>query len=246
MNERFNVEQGHKEKLEENFLSHIGYEHTQNLCKELDSQKEEWENVEIPESFDQWFQGFHKKHVHQIKRKDKMLTLVKRIAIFLFFFLGVNAFLYSHVEAYRVYLLDSFVQIGEKFTQIDMVSKRPDYLDELSGDWTGKYLPFYLPKGYTVVESTDNSLGTHIVFQNEKDKIVDFRQMDIQMAHQVDSENGNVKTITINGWEAYLFDKNGAYTLYWLLEDDIIRIEANRVDEKTMIKMVENVRTLKK
>ncbi|MBN4069527.1 hypothetical protein JYU11_01330 [bacterium AH-315-G05] len=43
------------DKLNETFLYCIGYEHAQNTCEEVERLLEEYKDIEVPESLNEWF-----------------------------------------------------------------------------------------------------------------------------------------------------------------------------------------------
>lgn len=236
----------YKANLEENFLKHIGYEHVENLCDELDADSEHWNDIKVPESLDQWFRGFHKKEEKKKKRgsqKTVVIKIMKRVAVVLVFLIGANYFLMANVSAYRLHILNTIISIQEKFTQFDYNEEetKANSSSNIPKDWNGWYYPKYLPQGYDLYMSKINNNNVIISYKDPDGNHILFTQTASQSSHQLDTEDGRGDKLLINKEEAFLTEKNGLKLIIWKIDDNAFSLEANKIDVNEMIKIAENI-----
>ncbi len=241
MSHQNKIDEEHKTKLEDNFLSHIGFEYVDKLCDALDAEKEQWKNTTVPDSLDQWFRGYQKLEKKRRSRRQKLQRFSRRAAIFILFVLAVNCLLYTSVKAYRMNFYNTILSIKDKFTQIDMVKGAPDYTSDLPQDWTEKYYPAYIPEGYQLSFINDNPNTSTLMFQNDIDNQIVFDQFYNQSSQQIDTENGVITQILINGEPAYLLERKNYRLITWKEDEVIFRLQVSDLDINEMIKIAESV-----
>jgi len=249
MSKSLNADHEYKATLEDNFLKHIGYEHVENLCDELESQKENWKDIDVSESLNRWFGDFLKqerKRRNKGNRRSSLLKFAKRAAIFLLFLIGINFLLITNVSAYRIHFLNTIISIQEKFTQIDYSSDETDYSVNIPENWSGLYYLTYLPQGYKLTDSSPEIFRATIVFTDDEGNHITLLQHSVQSSQQIDSEGGKAKKVLVNEEEAYLTEKDGLKIISWLQYDKTFYLEANNIDVNEMIKIAEGIEIEKK
>lgn len=234
----------YKMKLEDNFLKHIGYEHVENLCNELDLEKDQWEELETPENLNLWFQNFQKQEERR-KRKDNrnlhLLRFMKRAAIFILLLIGVNYFLMANVEAYRIKVLNTMLHIQEKFTQIDYLDEDTISSCDLPKEWSGLYYPAYIPDGYQLTESNFLELFAYLHYTNSKGDLILFEQSQWDASYQIDSEEGEVSSIQVNDIEAILVKKVSSYSISWKQDEKVFYLNAGNMKLDQLVHIAESV-----
>jgi hypothetical protein len=254
MNKRLSIEKQlsvdmeYKNQLEDNFLRHIGYEYTNQLCEELDAAKEQWQDIQLPEGLDSWIRIFAKKeNKRRSSRGSRAIRILKSAAIFLFLFIGINYFLIVNVEAYRTRVMKAIVDIQYSFMNIDYVLNDGDISYPQPDIWENLYYLSYLPKGYTMTESNHtNGNVAYIIYQNEDGNQIAFQQFFSQTNMQIDTENAKVTNVSVNGAEAILVEKEDFKIMTWLLEDRAIYLETHNLSNNEVIKMAKNMKLSEK
>jgi len=249
MNESLNADKEYKAQLEENFLKHIGYEHVENLCTELDSQKEYWKDIEVPESLDQWFNDFHKQEENRRSKRSKnasVIRFMKRAAVVILFIIGINYFLITTVEAYRIQFFKAVVSIQESFTQIDYESNNPGSVPDLSDAWIGMYYFSYLPKGYTLTENDMNKYMAELKYMDEDGNLIVLQQYFENSSLIMNSEEGIVTNIIINNEKATLVEKGSNLKIVsWLQYDRAFYLLTYNTKLPEIVKMAESIKIKK-
>lgn len=246
MNESLNVDKEYKIKLEDNFLKHIGYEYVENLCNELEEQKEEWKDIRVPESLDNWFQIFLKQEIKRKRKSNRnkaVIRYLKKAAIVILFIVAVNYFLITTVEAYRIQFFKVVVSIQEKFTQIDYETNNHGNVPGVPENWSGFYYLSSLPMGYKLSEYEVHDTIAYIKYLDDRGNWILLHQYLSQSSLQIDSENAVVTSIIVNGEEAILLEKEANVKIIsWVQDEKAFCLETNNTKLKEMIKIVENVK----
>lgn len=244
MDKSFQTEKEYNEFLEDNFLKHIGHEHTELLCKSLDLKEDEWKEFEVPESLDQWFEDFQRleqKRSRENERRVKLINLAKKAAIFIVFIIGINYVLVSNVEAYRIKWLNTITNIQDKFTQIDFVEKDNDNVLTVPEDWEGKYYATYIPSGFHLEDSLTGQGISRLTYKDNQGNEIILHQFNLQSSIQVDSEAGISSQIMIGDYRALLIEKDNSNSISWSVEDAALHINASGIEVEELIKIAESV-----
>lgn len=249
MSKETNADQKYKEGLEDNFLTHIGYEYTQLICDELDREEDQWKSTEIPESLDQWFEDFQKLEKKRRERADRRLKLLRfsrRAAIIFLCLIGLNYILIKNVDAYRVQWRNTVTHIQKKFTQYDFVDDKADMQGYIPKDWAGRYYLTYLPEGYQLSDTSKQDKVAVITYTNPSGEPIIFYQYGQNVSVRVDTENGEITDLNINGdEEAFCLKKEDIVLVNWRQEDFTFQINAMKISQSEIIKMAESVTLLK-
>jgi hypothetical protein len=231
--------------LEENFLKHIGYEHIENICSEMEATEGDWKDMDVPGELDQWFLDYKKledKRRKKQQRRNPVLRFARKAAIILLFIVGFNYILIANVEAYRLRFLNSFIFIRDKFTQIDIQKDKVVDESNIPKDWSGLYYLSYLPTGY-YLDSANSTLAFQMLYyKNSEGNLLTFQQYNAATTQQVDSEDGKVTNIVINEEEAILIEKEDKVIINWIQEEKAFYLEAGNLEIKEMIKTAENIK----
>jgi hypothetical protein len=241
------VEREYQRQLEDNFLRHIGYEYTELLCEELDATREHWQQIQVPESMDKLIHNLVvKENRHKIRNSRAMRNL-RRAAIIVLVFFGVNFFLIANVEAYRFQVLKAIVQFQSNFMNIDYVPNEgvSQYLQPDA--WENLYYLSYLPKGYTMTESNHKTGNVAFIFyKNEEGDQIAFQQFFTQTNIQIDTENAKVTNVSVNGEDAILVEKEDFKIMTWLTDDRAIYLETYNLSYDEVLKIAESMKLAEK
>jgi hypothetical protein len=245
MSKGIHADKEYKTSLEENFLKHIGYEHIENICSEMEAMEGDWKDIDFPGELDQWFLDYKKsedKRRKKQQRRNPVLRFARKAAIILLFIVGFNYILIANVEAYRLRFLNSFIFIRDKFTQIDIQKDKVVDESNIPKDWSGLYYLSYLPTGYYLDSANSTVSFQQIYYKNSEGNLLTFHQFNAAISQQVDSEDGKVTNIVINEEEAILIEKEDKVIINWIQEEKAFYLEAGNIEIKEMIKMAENIK----
>lgn len=245
MNTGLHIDSDYFSLLEDNFLKHIGHEHITELCAGLDLEREKWGNLEIPEALDLRIRDFIKLEQKRRKKKERSVRFLrysKRAAVILLLFVAANYVLITSVEAYRIRILNAFVSIKDKFTQIDFVDSKEEITEPIPETKTVYYYPAYIPAGFQLAKEHTLHKIVILNYQNSSGNSIIFQQLGLQSSIQVDSENGTVSRISINNDdEAVLIEKEDMVSVTWKQGEAAFFIQAQGVERSEILKMAESI-----
>lgn len=245
MSKSFDEDKIYKEQLEHNYLNYIGHEHVNNICDNLDANKEEINEIEIPEHLHNWFEDFVKMEVKRNKKQKRRAKypykMARRIAVVLIFVIGVNFLLIKNVSAYRFELFKVVVNIKEIFTQINYVKNDETSFINIPDGWVAEYFPFYIPKGYQLESSRSTERMSSLLYLNDKEERIIFKIYKHEVSVNLDSENGKVRTVFINNKEAIMIEKEDFIMINWVLEDQFFLLETQNLSFREAITIAEKV-----
>ncbi len=246
MKKEVNMDLSYKSALEENFLTHIGYEYAGLICEQLDTKEQYIREIEVPESLDTWFAAFLKQKRRK-KRRMRLLTYAKRAAAILIVLFGINYILVSNVDAYRIRWLNIITGIQKQFTQIDMVEEEGAGTLFVPDDWAGNYYLSYLPAGYQLSDSLKQKSVITLVYTNSEGKQIIFNQFSQNSSSRIDSEGGEVSDVLINGdQKAIYLQKKDSSILSWVQEGTVFQISGMNISLKELIQIAEGINLQKK
>lgn len=244
MNKDIQTENEYSKVLEDNFLKHIGHEYTELLSDQLDQEEDEWKDIEIPDSLNQWFEDFNKLEKKRRKKEERRLQLLKhsrRAAILILMMIGVNYFLVSNVEAYRIKWMNTISSIQDKFTQIDIVPDEQKNITDIPENWEGNYYPVYVPEGFKLTEQHSTELTIRLVYEDDQNNQIVLHQFSSLTSLQVDSEGGASSKVMVGEREATLIKKDGMINLNWSIDDSVLYITTKGIKINELIKIAESV-----
>lgn len=139
-------------------------------------------------------------------------------------------------EAVRNLFKDFFVYVYDKFSIVKSVEEKnsPETIKDI-------YAITYELNDYEIIYENYDDYRRNITYRNE-DLVIDYFQY-VKFAYDVNlnTENANIKTLSINGKEAiYYKDNHGYNNLIWDNGDYIISISSN-IGENLLIEIAETV-----
>lgn len=231
-------------KLNDTFLFNVGYHHMNNICDETDRLLEEYKDLEVPDSLDQWFINYNK----ELKRKErnrkirsKALKSSKTIATVLLVISIAGSVVTLSVEAFRVDFFNLVIETSQKFSlvfQEEIVEEQMAY--EVPNDWIDYYYPTYLPDGYSLMDTRTLIDTRYMTFSNSDEQELRFIQGNLSSRSQIDTENGKVIEVDIRGSKGVLVVKDDISILNWSTNDMSFSIQGN-VKESVLLAIAESV-----
>ncbi len=246
MSDRSRDEQERISKINEAALYDIGYHYANQTCDDMDALLKDYEDVEVPESLDKWFDTYpstrqstsdkaspYKKH-HKFTRWAAVLVVALIIPT-LIATIGV--------EANRVKFFNVVMDVKDKFSTVKVqsdVSITPFDEGLIPDEWTTYYRPTYLPGEYQLREVSGDEVSKMMVF-SDSDNTIKLLQVSAETNIQLDTEKAGAMAIDLNGQEGIMVNKNGFITIYWHLEG-VNFILTGEVNPGTMVEIAKGVK----
>lgn len=140
----------------------------------------------------------------RVERRTARRKQFSRMAAGIAVFLCLSTVMVSQVEAFRLPVLQFFMETKEKFTTVG--SREKSHLGLSEKYWP--YEPVYVPEGYVAVSVVENKKGFYIKYEGEKDhKWYIYRYLPDRERVDIDTENGKVWEEAINGQSALVVRK---------------------------------------
>lgn len=220
------------------YFDYIGEQHLENICSELDMQNEEIEGIQVPESMDDWFNrymdGYRKKESRD-RHIRKIRKTTSKAAIILFVLLTSMLIVTLSVDAIRTRVLNFIIESNEKYTGI-----RVDDEPVVDIKWKDYYYPVYLPQGFHINETYELKNQKIIRFINDEGQDIVFTQSVNGTEVQLDTEEGIVSEVLINGNAGILSEKPGKNILLWHNEEYSLWLNS-KIDSEVLIRIAESV-----
>ncbi|MEA1974617.1 MAG: DUF4367 domain-containing protein [Bacillota bacterium] len=237
-------ERNHIYKMNETVLSDIGYEHVNNICEETDQLLKKYKDIEVPKSLDEWFRTYKIKNDRKIKfmkfRKSALLVS-KRVAMFLIAVVIITLTLTISVEAFRLKFFNIFVETNAKYSFVKTDENiKVDYLDKIPKEWSSFYYPRLLPEGYKFLKAIEVNNAKYIFFNNAENKEICFIQDSMNSESQLDSEEGLIIEVDINGMEGIIILKDESNIINWHNNNQNFYIQGN-VEKSILLKIEESI-----
>ena len=236
-------------KQSEVFLYEYGQEYTDKICEETDALHEKYKDLEIPNSLDKWFDGYKKEQL-KVERKKRFQknsrSVSKRVAIFIIIFITVTGSLIIGVEAFRLRIFNLFVQENEQYTDLSIIEDGDkEMIITKPEGWTDYYYVSYLPNGYDLVDYSGHDGYKTAIFSDGDNRISLITQTgDSEFLSQVDSEQGDIERIDLDGIDAIYFIKDDKGTIAWHIEDELIKI-SGYINKDEFIKIAKSLKKFK-
>lgn len=154
----------------------------------------------------------------------------------------------ASVEALRVRALNLWLEIKPEYTSFQLIDSgsNSDYEGSDSTSppvgWNKAYVPTYIPDGYTVGRIIDHEFYKKIIYENEQGRFILYSELGEGSNAAVDTENADVfKTISINGHQGTLIEKNALVTLVWAMNNRMFIVQA-QTDVDTAMKIAAGVK----
>ena len=233
------------EKINELFFYNIGYENINDTFDKTESLLEEYKDIKVPKSLDEWFDNYQNKLRRKEKKEKRRKTIIrisKQVAMIILIASIAVSLATISVEAFRIKFFNMIVETTEKFSTITHQEKEQlDIQEELPKEWIDYYYPTFLPEGYFLVSAKELNDTKHMIFENELNNEVIFRQSSLSSQTQVDSENGKVIEVDVNGNKGVIIEKKELTILSWNNNEIGFSIHGE-IDKTTILEIANNIK----
>lgn len=190
---------------------------------------------------------FSERHNRRMKKLYKMADKVEhraayrrrnfQIAAGMAVFLCVSVVAVTQVEAFRLPILQFFMDIKEKSTHLGIHEENQLKLDDHFRD----YEPDYTPEGYVVVSLEQDESGFSIWYEAEGGQNWYRYHYDRMMGNlNIDSETGDVSEESINGTPAVVIQKDGEIRIIIDIGTQRFSIDGN-IPYEDAVKILESI-----
>ncbi|GMQ61671.1 DUF4367 domain-containing protein [Vallitalea maricola] len=227
-----------KNKILESYYGYIGSCHIENIITDQDNQRNEMNELEFPRSIDEWFVKFYRKYrrkerVQKLNRKFKKAGC--KVAVLLLLVIGIGTVLSCTVEAFRIKILNFFIEENKEYTIVQVKEDK----EPIPDSWSNYYYPEYLPQDFILDKSEIMNDKKILKFINE-DKFILITQSPNGTNYQMDTEDAEADKIIINDYEGLLIEKQEHTTIIWHNEEFSFNIISNIISDELM-KVVKNL-----
>lgn len=222
-----------QKKLLSAFYDYVGEYHLDNICADIDSRKIEIDNIDIPQSLDDWFD----RYINNVKKKEKQRKFIKKAksissktaAILLVLFVSITTLTLS-VEAFRTQVYNL---LSTEHNEYSRVRIRHESTENVTIEWENYYFPTYMPEGFYVASIREVEEIKEINFINENNEYIVFSQAPNGTDFNLDTEDGIKTELVINNRKAVLTEKEERNILFWNNEEFsfylVSRLEAEKL-----------------
>ncbi len=243
MNRLSDTEKEYIKKVNTTYLYALGYKHIENMCDEMDEIIEVYQDIEVPDSLDDWFSDYNATRIKKEKKKTKMLALYKvmrKIAVAAIVICMMCSVAIISVEASRVYFFNMVTEIYQKYSLVFQVEVDSDEVSAGLPAALVPYSPTYLPEGYILTDTHKLNNTITLSYKNSKDDEIIFLQSSMHSQLQLDSENGKLVGVNILGHKGTLIIKSDISILYWTDRVMFFVIKGN-IEKSQLLKIAESV-----
>lgn len=179
---------------------------------------------EIPEDLDRCFRDTIRREYAGRERKIRFKQFKRaaaRVAVAVFAVIGILSTLVMSVEAFRIPVLNFFMEQHEKYTNLssDLGMMEGDSKAVVHENSTNPMVGL-LPEEYRL-DTFDDSVEGHllITYLGEEGKYVSYTIYPADNLSSYDTEEAIVEKVTVSGHNGLFVEKNG-YRLIWFDETD--------------------------
>lgn len=175
--------------------------------------------------------------------RRKLSQLLGRAAVVVLVALSISFAATTTVQALKSAVMNVWMEIKPQFTIFRLQEARPGITgDNPSSDWTGDFVPTYLPEGYAVVSISVRESESVMVFEHEGSQII-YRELAKSGDPLIEREQvAPVENVAINDHDALLGQKDGAVIIIWEAEEHLLIIQA-WTDRDTALKVARGVKS---
>ena len=176
-----------------------------------------------------------KKHAKEMRKS--VLKIAWHVAVCIMAIVTVGFSLIISVDALRSKFTQLLISFEPEYAQIQM--EKTDHNGniiegDISAQLTGRYLPMYIPEGFEITSMTMNELLQDTVYENGE-SFVDLSVSTENGTTLIDTEEADcIETITLNGTDCMLVEKDGFFTLVWANDDEYFVLLTNISKEDTL------------
>ncbi|KUO66016.1 MAG: hypothetical protein APF84_00265 [Gracilibacter sp. BRH_c7a] len=180
--------------------------------------------------------------------RQRLLKILNRSAIAMLAVIVILGTTVASVEAVKVRVLNLWLEIKPEYTSFQLTDsgsnsdrEGPDSTSP-PVSWTKAHVPTYIPDGYTVNRVIDHEFYKKIIFENEQGLFIFYSELGEGSNAAVDTENADVfETISINGHQGTLIEKNALVTIVWAMDNRMFIVQS-QTSAETALKIAEGVK----
>lgn len=201
---------------------------------------------DLLEGFEGQVHDFSQKHNEVMRRLFKeeqksqlyqrMRTYSRRAAVILVAVITLSAVAISSVSALRVRFMNFILERTQYDTDIKFTDNTPGDDNYKFGEFTLEYVP----EGFELKKNEPLRNHIYLVFEKNQE-FFNFTTMDIGSSLSIDTEDANVKELTINGREALYSENDNIHILVWH-DDETAYILTGNISESEFVKIAENIK----
>ncbi|MBR3868470.1 MAG: DUF4367 domain-containing protein [Clostridia bacterium] len=207
----------YNERLLKNVLEDYREEQTEQLKKEIEDAK----NDPLFQNKEGEAEAFALKYTK--KKNNKPVKLFVRVASILLVLAISLAFIPFTVEGRK----SSIAEIIANFVNSEFIAFDSNEDDKLLLSYEGKFVPTWIPDGYSVESVTNEADKNEIVFSNIKKRIV-FKEQALDVKTNIDyADAEDLQEIEILGYNGMSFKKDGMNRIVITAENTVLYISCN-------------------
>lgn len=243
MKEKSREELEDLEKLNEAYLYDIGAEYVNIICEEADALLEEYKDLEVPKSLDDWFYAYLEElesKERKERRRKRLVRISKRVVVaVLIIGIGLSAVTFG-VEAFRIKFFNIVLETKQRFGLVSYEETvNENQTQEVPKDWNG-YYPFFLPEGYYLLDYEQGTGISRLTYIDGKGIILELFQGTMGLTSQIDTENATVIEVEINGNIGVLSEKEDEVIIGWSEKHTSFLLRGN-LDKSTLLQVAESI-----
>lgn len=188
------------------------------------------------------FSEKHKNNMENLFRRerksriyDRTKTYVKRVAVVFILVIAISTITIASVSAWRIKVMNFIMEMTQQDTNINIDKdgfKSNSYKDN-------EMILNYVPEGF-ILEKIELLQNNYVYYEFAKEHdFFDFRTMDINSSLSIDTEDANVKKITINEREALYSENENNNILVWH-DEELIYVLTGNISKNELIKIAKN------
>lgn len=204
--------------------------------------KQMMDEMEMPQQ-DYEFSEEHNAKMRKLFRKERNKLMLKkiskyskRVAVFFLVTVIVAGISIFSVEAWRIKVFNFIIDMQKTHSEINFDE------DNTKGDtYSSDEISFdYIPSGFKLESSTMRQEKIYLLFKNEE-LYFEFKLRKVNVSIGIDTENADVKKLTINGNKAIYSTNNNVNILVWNSGDYSYSLSGN-IEEKELINIAEKIK----
>ncbi|GAU76647.1 DUF4367 domain-containing protein [Fusibacter sp. 3D3] len=231
-------------RLNKAFLYNVGYEHAQNVCKEMDQLNKKYEDIDVPDTLNEWFDHYQKevkRNRNKVQMKKQISIIKGKIAILFTLLCVTGSIITMSVEAFRIIFFNMVVETSQKFSLVTHeVGSEMSILEVLPDEWTDYYYPAFLPEGYKLLSYRALNNTKYMVFSNDQNSEIKLIQGNLSSESQIDSELVKSVEVEINENRGLFIEKDDLGTLSWNNNEKSFYLQGN-IEKSMLLKIAEKL-----
>ena len=212
------------------------------MYSEADALAEVYKDISEPTRLNKWFNDYTKelkKEEQKLRRSVNIKKYASRASVVLMAFLLSSAVVTMSVEAFRIRILNLFIETEKDHNRIDF--DESEEVLKLPEGWSNDYYPTYLPEGYSLLDAQSGEYTKIATFMNQDNELLIFTQNANNMGMNIDNEHSDIELVPINDNEGYMTNKDNIISISWSENDVVFTLEGAE-EISPMIKIAEKIK----